>query len=67
MNQHLPRRTRARPRLDYAEHTLQVAREKGQRRQHYRRSRCSHGMLFLRCGGGFRVLRRDWLPGEERS
>lgn len=64
MNPHLPKRSRARPRLNYAAHSLDVAKERGQQRK---RTYSGYGVLYVRCGGGWRVLRRDWLPGDERG
>lgn len=61
---HHPRRTRARPRLDYAMHSIRVAQELGQR---HRRAYSGYGVLYLRCGGGYRIVRRDYLPGDEDS
>ncbi|HQR08376.1 MAG TPA: hypothetical protein PLN21_16220 [Gemmatales bacterium] len=64
MNPHHPRLSRARPRLNYAPHSMDVAKEKGQRSK---RRYSGYGVLYIRCGGGWRVLRRDYLPGDERG
>ena len=64
MNPHHPRRSRARPRVDYSPHTIDLAKERGQQQQR-RRTYSGYGVLYIRCGGGWRVLRRDYLPGED--
>jgi hypothetical protein len=50
--------------LNYGPHTVDVAKEKGQQRK---RTYSGYSVLYIRCGGGWRVLRRDWLPGDERG
>lgn len=60
----LPRRTRAQPRVNYAERSMKVAREAGQRRK---RLYSGYGVQYIRCGGGWRIVRRDFLPGDERG
>lgn len=63
---HLPRRTRARPRYTYAPYYPDDASVR-KTLQQQRRLASGYGVLYIRCGGGYRVLRRDYLPGDERS
>lgn len=49
-----------------ARHSLAVAREEAER-QRRKRTYSGFGVRFIRCGGGFRIVRRAWLPGEERE
>lgn len=62
MDFNTPRVSRSRPRLDYA-WMFDLAR----RRMPARKVAIQEdGVTYIRCGGGFRVVRRLQLPGEER-
>jgi hypothetical protein len=60
MMSNLRRRSRARPRVNYICHPAETAR----RCWRYVRKTAvvDHGVLLVRCGGGYRVLRRGRLP-----
>jgi hypothetical protein len=55
------RKNRARPRLDYAECPPETAIERKRLLRKF--VRVEGGIMLLRCGGGYRVLRRGVLPG----
>lgn len=63
MDLNTPRVSRSRPRLDYA-WIFDLARRR--RIAAHKVAIHEDGVTYVRCGGGYRVVRRLHLPGEER-
>lgn len=62
MNPTHSRLCRARPKLDYAPPLRPTYQPQALKKA----SRAAAGVQYIRCGGGFRILRRNVLPGEDR-
>lgn len=65
MNSRPPKLCRARPCLPAGSTVLR----KDKRPKHVmkRRHEAGEGVRYMRCGGGYRVLRRYQLPGDDRN